>query len=149
MTDEKPRTLPIDAHLVMFDTTSKWNFRDEDKPYIDQIHSVYLFDQNEITHCCELTPSYYLIHLYDEVILSEAGGELSEEKKSELYEFYESPVVDNCNIYVHCYMIDEIVKENKRSRHYHYGETGISFEDVSVEDQMESLRERYNCNHML
>lgn len=61
------------------------------------IHGVYLVDTNEVTHCCELTPSYYLRHLYNTCV--------SDDKAFvEEVETYSTP--DDQNIYVHCHVID-------------------------------------------
>jgi hypothetical protein len=53
-----------DAWLVSVDETRHYNIDPADLPYVEKICQVYLYDRNERTYCCELTPSYYLDPLY-------------------------------------------------------------------------------------
>ena len=136
---------PIDAHLLAIHLDG-WNIDPEDQPFIKFVKSVFLFNSNEITHCCELTPSYWLIHVYDAVVFTEKGKKLDDDKRVEMYDKYEN--CDEEDMYVHCYEIDEIIRKKRRNkRWYKYiGKTGVSFEDTNREDQMESLREHYAAN---
>ena len=73
------RTLPIDAYVIAFSEIDHYFIKDEDRPHIQDIRGVYLFNHNERTFCCEFTPSYWLIHLYDEVILTPEADEALDE----------------------------------------------------------------------
>jgi hypothetical protein len=142
MTDTSARTLPIDARVIARDETDNYHILDGHRKYIKAILGVYLYDKNEITHCCEFTPSYYLRHVYDTVVLTDAGAELSEAGKDEIFERYE-----NCggeDIYVHCSGIDAM--EKNKARYHVHGETGVSFEDTSYDEQMESLLDHFRGN---
>ena len=138
------RVLPINAHVIALDETNHSNISPSDKPHIAKIMGVYLYDENEITYCCELTASYYLIHLYDVVVLT---GELDEEKEAALYEKYENQGGDN--IYVYCCEIDALVKMKGPGGHYHYGTTGVGYDASDHEEQMEGLREHFCANHVV
>ena len=97
---------PIDAYVVSFSEIDHYSIRKEDRPYIQDIRGVYLLNRNERTFCCEMTPSYWLIHLYDELIFP-ADVDLDESRKDALDEEY-----GHCggeNIYVHCHSIDAII----------------------------------------
>ena len=133
------KRLRINAWVIGFDETRNYNIKPEHAPHIQAIYGYYLFDRNEVTHCCELTPSYYLIHLYDVVILTpEAQDSLDEEMKDQIFQEY----CGGDNIYVHCRSVDAILrKRGKPKRTYHYGETGVKFTDTDYDEQMESLRE--------
>lgn len=136
---------PIDAYAVALDEMDHYQIAPADQRYIEQIRGVYLFDHNQQTHCCELTPSYYLIHLYDQVILTEEGAELDDLIQDRLFQEYEHCGGEDC--YVHCSAIEKIIKCNDSRTIYHYGDTEISQQDVGYDEQMESIREKLceNC----
>lgn len=145
--EQEPRT-PIDAYVVAFDETDHYQIDDEDRPYIERIVGVYLFDRNQRTHCCELTPSYWLIHLYDEVRLTPLGMDCDDEYRlDEIYQKYEYNGGDD--IYVHCHSVERIIAkaDAKPFTVYHYGDTEVDEDDVDYDDQMEALREELSCNH--
>ena len=139
--------LPIDGHVVALNETNHYKIKPEHQPHIQAIRGVYLYDANSHTHCCELTPSYYLIYLYDEVILTpEADESLSDEAKEAIYEEYE--YCDGEDIYVHVHNLDTYVAAHPE-RHHHHGGTEISYDDSDYDDQIEGLREYFNGNHVL
>ena len=147
---KKIRRPQIDAWVIAFNETGYYVIADEHKNLIKEIRSVYIFDRNERTCCCEITPSYYLIHLYDEVILTdEAYDTLTDEQKEEIDNEYEYSGGEDNNHYVHCYEIDAIIQKRVRFQTYHAGKTGVKYSDTPYEEQMESLREHYNANHCL
>jgi len=135
----------MDIHVVALVETSHYHIDSADVPYIAQIRGVYLFDKEQRTHCCELTPSYYLIHLYDQVILSEAGDALDDDQKDRLYQAYEYNGGENN--YVHCHEIDAIVERADQGEHYVYGDSEVKEDDVEYDDQIEAVREHLcgNC----
>jgi hypothetical protein len=141
------REIPIDARLIAIDETSHYAIEEQDKPFIRQIRAVYLYDRNEVTHLCEFTPSYFLIHLYDEVVLTDAGAALDDFKQDEIFQRYENEPSDN--IYMHCHDVDQMARSGRRFTHYKHGRTGVRLTDVPREEQMESLREHFCCNHRL
>lgn len=145
MTTEQKRTLPIDARVVALVETSGYNIAACDKPFIDCIRGIYVYDKNTVTHCCEMTPSYYLIHVYDQVILTEAGNELNHIAQDKIFEKYEQHG-ESDDKYVHCRNIDKIESEATPYYYYKYGNPKVSFDDVEYDQQMESLREHFQGN---
>jgi hypothetical protein len=144
----RSRRLPIDAYVVAFSEVDHYQIREEDRPHIQDIRGVYLFDRHERTFCCEMTPSYWLIHLYDEVVLTpEAQEALDELEKDTIYQEYEYCGGDD--IYVHCHTIDGMIEADKPNTVYHYGWTAVRYRDSDHEEQMEGLREHFCCNHCL
>jgi len=143
LTEEKE--LPIDGHILAIDHT-----RDcliiEDKPYIESVEDVYLFDKNRVTHCCELTPSYYLMFLYCRINFSKKGEKLSDVEHEKLRDKYELEPGED--IYVHTHSIDQLVENAKAKRfcYRHYGDTGVPFDETSRDEQMEALREHFKCD---
>jgi hypothetical protein len=143
-----PNNLPIDAYVIAFSEMDHYFIKEEDRPNIQDIRGVYLFDRNERTFCCEMTPSYWLIHLYDEVVLTpEADDALGECEKDAIYQEYEYCGGDN--IYVHCHTIEARIEANKRNTVHHYGGTEVSYDESDYDEQLEGLQEHFCCNHCL
>lgn len=105
--EAKPRTLPVDAFVVGFDETYAWNLAPEDKPWIKEIRGVYLFDRNEVTHCCEVTPSYFMRFCYHAFVLVDAA---TDEVSERIHEEYGTEPQDDC--YMHCSEVDRFVSEH-------------------------------------
>jgi hypothetical protein len=135
---------PIDAHVIALDETNHYFIDPKDKPFIKQIRGVYLYDANQHTYCCEFTPSYWLMHLYDQVILSKEGEALDEFAKDEIYQKYEFNGGED--IYVHCHTIDALVEKAGRWEHHHYGSTGAKYKDSNYDEQIDGLREHLCCD---
>lgn len=137
----------MNIHVVALIETDHYFIEPADAEYIAQIRGVYLFDKGKRTHCCEMTPSYWLIHLYDQVILSEAGDALDEDQKDRLSQAYEYNGGEN--IYVHCHEIDALVEKADPGKHYAYGDSEVKEEDVDYDGQIEALREHFCANCVL
>ena len=142
----------IDAYVVALDTTGDFNIDEKDRPYIASIRSIYLFDHNQQTHCAELTPSRFLIHLYDEVYLTDAGDNLDDDAKCELYEAYEQAASED--EYVHCTDIAAILKAAKPYTVCHIGDVPAAYLEDDIEDEdarhdaeMDRIAEDCNANH--
>jgi len=136
---------PIDAHVIGIDETSHYTFGPEHILYIDQILAVYLYDANERTHLCEVTPSHFMRFLHHVVRLTEAGENLSDEKREELYNNYETENV-NEDCYMHCRDLERLAAAGTRENYDHYGATEVSYDDTDYDDQIEELIEYFNGN---
>lgn len=139
MTDTATNRREIDAYAVVLDETNLYTIDPADAPYIARIRGVYLFDRNERTHCCELTPSYYLIHLYDQVIPTDAGEALDDADREALYEKYEHNGGEDC--YVHCGEIERIIDAGQPGRIVHYGDCAPN----DLCDEIEDADERHSA----
>ena len=131
----------IDAFAVAIDETEYYNISEADAPFIERILSVYLFDRNQQTNLCEMASSYFLTHLYDQVILVD---DVDDCRREEIDDKYACQPVDD--IYVHCITIDRLIEQDESDVIYHYGATEVSLDDVDYDDQMESVRE-YLCGN--
>jgi len=129
----------MNIHVVALIETGYYCIDPADVEYIAQIHGVYFYDKEQQTHACEMTPSYYLVYLYDLVVLTEAGEALDEDEKDRLYQAYEYNGGENK--YVHCYAIDELPDD----RRYIFGDSE-AHETVEYDDQIEALREHFCAN---
>lgn len=145
--------LPIAPRIISINDTQYYNIADEDKPYIESIHNVYLYDKNSRTFCCEITPSYSLIYLYTSVHFA---GDPDEETRERIYDKYEANNGDDT--YLHCYGLDDIEKEHTSRKitdpikfpDFYIG-NDIHFieDDETYDEAMESTRESYSCNHVI
>ena len=141
-TETKLRS-PIDARVIAINETEYYEFPAEHAPYIQAIRGIYLYDANQHTHCCELTPSYYLIFLYHSVLLTEAGKALDDEARRVLLEEYE--VCNNGeDRYVHCSTVERLAKAT--GDYLEYGATEVSYDDETYDEQIEGLIEYFGGN---
>lgn len=131
--------LPIDGYAITRDETHLYTIDVEDQPYIAQIRGVYMFDRN----ACELTPSYWLIHLYDVVIFVDEL--ISDADRDTIKDKYENEAGD-C-IYVHCREIDPVIESNDRTRIDHYGATEVSYDDCDYDDQIQQIESYFHENY--
>jgi hypothetical protein len=89
------------AREVGFDVTQYFDLPAEDAEDIVKIVDGYVYDQAQHTHCCELTPSYWLRYVYRTIHFRDDLYDYSpeaEDRRNELYEKYGEPGDD---MYVH------------------------------------------------
>ena len=141
-------TQPIDAYAVALVETDDYFISPADAPFIQAIRGVYIFDRNSRTNCCELTPSYRLIHLYD---LVDCQPGTTEERFQQLTDTYGN--LGGEDNYYHCREIDPIVTAADQFTVCHLGRPvtrvsrqPIPYEETSHDEQMEELRETYSGN---
>jgi hypothetical protein len=139
---------PIDAYAVALVETDHYFIDKADAPFIKAIRGMYLFDRNERVHCCEMTPSFYLIHLYDQV---ECQPGTSEDRAQAIYDKYEQHGGEPK--YVHCYQIENMIGETDTPSCCHLGRAvtratkqPIPYDVESHDEQMESMRQGYSEN---
>lgn len=85
---------------VKINETTYWNEKFLTEFGITEMLGVYVFNPNEATHCCELTPSYELYFVHTQVDWSK---ELNEEKKEEMEDqILESDRQTEPVTYMHC-----------------------------------------------
>lgn len=143
---------PVDAYVVALDETRNYNIDPKDAPYIERIVGIYLLDRNLHTYLCESVPSYYLIHLYDEVWVR---GDVDAEKREALGEKYENWGGDDT--YVHCSDLNgELDAAQKAASHgtqfaHHVVQEHVQeYSSVTARDErIEELREFLCGNHVL
>jgi len=143
----------IDAYAVALNRTSDYNIEPEDRRYIARILEGYVFDRNQPTHCCELTPSYWLIYLFTSVELTDAGLALDDDARGDLYDRYEMESSDDC--YIHCRVVNRIIEKMGPAYVCHYGDTARLEDDLDDLDdldarhdaELEHIREHLSANH--
>lgn len=133
----KPRLCPR-FKLVKIDETDQW---DEDlvKACGGKIFGIYLYNENEVTHLCELPTSYYLHFLYNNPM-----NIVDPDTENDIDEI----LMEGENIYHSTSFIDNMDNKN-------------TYEDVSVlkkeeyetdeayNSLIEDVIEYYRCNHYL
>lgn len=97
---------------IGLDVTRHYNLAAEDRPHIARIIDTFMYDRSVRTHCCELTPSYWLVYLHTEI---EWQGFPSDEVRERIDQRYAHEETDD--IYVHCHEV-----EAARQMNVAYGE---------------------------
>jgi hypothetical protein len=139
----------IDAWAIALDETGFYNLDPTDAVHIKRIFGVYLFDRNQQTHLCELTPSYYLVYLYTSI---EFADETDDNVREELDEKYAHEATDDGD-YIHCHEAERILGDAKPYTSYHYGDVAEHDQEDDIEDlderhdaELEHIREYLCCN---
>jgi hypothetical protein len=122
-----------DFHAVAIKETGYYRIDPEDAPFIKDIFQTYVFDMNERTFCCEITPSYSLEPVYTSV---EFTTDTPDEVRERLSEKYECEPSDHS--YMHCSRVQGYIKAHP-DRHHHYGEG----------ESLDEAREFYQGNHVI
>ena len=140
---ETENRLPIDARVIAIDETAHYTFG-EDRPYIEKVLAVYLYDANERTHLCELTPSHFMRFLYNTVVPTQAVDDLSDDQQEALYDTYE---IENFgeDQYMHCADLERLAKADPKL-YLNYGDTEVDYDESDYDDQIEGLIEGFNGN---
>ena len=138
----------IDAYAVALNETEYYNIDAADRRFIERIDGVYVFDRNEHTHCCELTPSYFLIYAYTCIVFTADADDAARDDLQDKYAYQPSD-----DIYMHCHTVDRLVAAGTRDTVSHYGDVFPNGMETDVDDpddrhslEMEHIREDLNCN---
>ena len=94
---------------VRINETKHWS--DDIKAQVKAIHAHYVFDENTVTHCCEITPSYWLRWVGFDIETEDPHAEISEELHDAVAEGFHS--AENSGYY-HCRTIDKIADDDKK-----------------------------------
>ena len=150
MTDTE-NLVAIDARVIALNRTHNYFLDEKHQAQIARIEEVYLYDKNQHTHCCEFTPSYYLIHLYTRVIFTAVGDQLNDHEQDEVFQAYEHQDTDNC--YVHVHEIDAWEAKAKPFTYYIHGDPDFSDAEDEFESEeayhdavMDALRDHFQAN---
>lgn len=139
-----PTPPPIEAWNIRFEETPEWNFPGHLAPHVAKVWTVFLFDRNQQTHYCEITPSYWLMPLYT---YAEFVGDPEDRVKDEIGEIILSNQ-DYEGGYCHCHTIDPLIKQGDRTRVLYRGRLDLA-EDDDREEEFERIREQHSCNWTL
>ncbi len=135
MAEEK---IKPDWWAVEIDETRNWNLDDKDRPFVEKITGVYFYDRNEHTHCCELTPSYYLRTLGSSIHFKSDTPDAVQER---ITDALASELYGGDDIYMWVMHVEAIDDKHK----HHYGALDDA-DDCTKEEQEDAVREYYNGN---
>lgn len=127
-----------DWQSIYLDETRYWNLADADKPLIEKMIGVYVYDRNSVTYCCEVTPSYAMIHLYNSAWV---GVDCTDEDRKRIHSDYVDAAMgsDDDVRYMHARDVDRIPDSQRKS----YGELS----DADADDRGEAeVREYWQGN---
>lgn len=126
---------------VKIDETRHWNEKWLKDNNIKRVVATFIYDFREVTHLCELTPSYYLRHIQSQ---AEIDADVSEMTDAEFDAFLEesarvddevrdAEALNDNDMYVHCWEVDGVVG--------HIIEAG----EFGAEGDFEDMEEAYEC----
>jgi hypothetical protein len=111
-----------------------------------KIWAVYVFDKNQVTYCCEMTPSYcmHLVEYYGEM---GDGTQTSDE----LNEDIQSAGIDEPISYIHCSGIDKLAEDKfvKIALDGPYDPEAYDSRDAWYEEELQSAIEYARCNSLI
>lgn len=136
-----------DFHLIALDETEDW-ILPEYLEYIERIETVYLYDKNSHTYCCEMRPSYCLYPIEVREVLK---PEYQEDE--DLRDRINQTILLHANMDVSYYhvadidsQVETLLRSGEEFRYCHYGDPEVSDEDSSYEQQVEAVLDDCRCN---
>ena len=134
---EKKKAKTVKLRLVLLDQTTHW--RDDIKQACGKIFTPYMYDENQHTYCCEITPSYTLYPLP-----SFSEKEISDEIYDELLK---GDSENTEPIYMHVSDVDKM--KTKEAKFSHTLEGGLRYynsEGKKYRDIIEAADEYFRGN---
>lgn len=134
---EKQKVKTVKLRLIVLDESKHW--KDDIQKACGKIKTVYMYDANQHTYCCEIFPSYSLIPLY-----SFAENEISDEMEEQLMQ---GDTENSEPRYFHVRFIDTL--ETKKAVFSHHLDGGLRYyasEGKKYNDIIESAREYFSGN---
>ena len=126
--EEKKKAKTAKLRLVVLNETEFW--REDIQKACGKINRVYLFDSNQHTYCCEMTPSYTLIPLASFAV---SENEVSEEMYEELLK---GDSLNSEIMYMHVSSVDKMKTERASFSHSldgglrYYASEGKKYNDI-------------------
>lgn len=110
-----------DFWLVALDETPYWMLPADIMQHIERIEAVFVFDRNEATYLCEMTPSYCLYLVEHRPVFKD--DDLDERIKERGYDTIQGAFIDDDIDYMHCHAMDQLIEKlkNEEYRVAHYG----------------------------
>ena len=94
-------------HAIAVDETRHYNLRPGDERLVVRILQVYVFDRASCTHCCELTPSYWLEPAYCTVATTD---EATDEERDAVDQRYCYEPSEGC--YIWCRDVERMIAQH-------------------------------------
>lgn len=114
---QEERQVREDIWIVALKKTGDYAIEEDDKPDIEDIFEVYLFDRSCHVHCCELTPSYFLVYLYTTMqfskLVMESDDPGTDQRRDELQSKYTDEGSNDC--YIHVWDMERLIESLQKS----------------------------------
>ena len=138
----------FDIRVIALDETEYYTIDGADKPFIKAIYGVYMYDKNVQTHCCEFTPSYWLIHVEDRIVFTDRCADDDDRREKLDAKYNYDYLKDDSSCYMHCHDVDALGEKLKgeKWRYHVHGDTEVSLGDAPYDKQIESLLEHFRGN---
>ncbi len=88
------------------DQTQDWHLSEDLMRFVDKIITVYSFDRNAVTHCCETTPNYWLCAVAYE---PQFKPDTPEHIRDKVLDLVSGVAVSDSDGYYHTHVIDRWV----------------------------------------
>ena len=88
------------CHLYVVDHIEHWSVGCLVEDKCRQQHDVYMFNPDEATHCCEMTPSYWMAPAFNTFRLKNGVEDEDQELAGRIDEFVMVQEFEGC--YIHC-----------------------------------------------
>jgi len=133
----------LDFYVIALDETRNWNLEGLD-PAVLKVEAVYLFDRNQHTHLCEITPSYTLYHVEDRAAYAD-------NTPNEVIDLVDGLIMAESSEPVTYYHASDIDKLIGKVPTYHCGSPYgmLQFEGVDYDEALEGVLEYARCNSMV
>lgn len=95
--------------LYVVDTIGHWSEAGAVRQRCKAQYDVFAYDPDEVTHCCEFTPSYCLWPTYATFLLKD-GRDHDDDELMEKLDMEVSDALDWDCSYIHCHSIDALPK---------------------------------------
>ena len=141
----------MDLWLAVLDESQSWQLSDVNKDFVKKVEGVYTYDANEVTRCCELTPSYCLYPIGSRAVSPE---DTPDEVRGDIQDDIDG---NDCHDvrYVHTHLIDtlpvvgdddEVVSADYRRR---WGSPVVSLRDTPYQQQIDDMVDYFRCNEQI
>lgn len=106
-----------------------------------RVFGVYMYDKNEVTHCCEITPSYCLYPLYNS--WEKSGDDYYEEHEAERDEIEDDLRLRDYDVtYMYCYSVDALEQKLKGEQFRYHILGDFGGREGMTDEQYNELRDR-------
>ena len=131
--------IPQELRVVALDETGDWT--EEVRTLAGTIYGIYLYDSTEVTHLCEVTPSYHLRR-----VATEYSNFLAEKDREAMDGYIWDCMRDDQDMYLHCSDVDKLPFETI-SMEGEYSDYADQHEPAEAYERfIEEGIDRYNSN---
>jgi len=128
---------------IRLDETEHWS--DEIKARVKAIYAHYLFDERQVTYCCEVTPSFWLRWVGFDIETEDPQEEISTDLYDEISDGFHAVGLDNSGYY-HCRVIDKIEGEFRKKVFMEGSDLDPWSEGYGYDNVFDEVHDAWNAN---